>query len=227
VSFVIVVGGGQVGKNVTRTLVELGHEVVVLEQRRDRYMLLDEEFGHRALYGDGTELSVLESAGIRRPADIVVAVTGDDEDNIIIGQLAKELYGIPKIVARVNDPRNQAHFDLLGISPSVSATEMVIALVQHEMPQHELVHLVQLARENLEIVEVEIGWNSPAAGKRVEQLHVPSTARLISVVREGVAEIAVGSTELRPADQVLAILEPGGEPELRQLLVGEKKRKPS
>jgi trk system potassium uptake protein TrkA len=224
VSFIIVVGGGQVGKNVTRTLLELSHEVVVLEQRRDRYALLEEEFGHRARYGDATELVVLEGAGIRRPADIVVAVTGDDEDNIVICQLAKELYGIEKVVARVNDPRNQAHFDLLGITPSVSATEMVIALVQHEMPQHELVHLVNLARENLEIVEVEVGLKAPAAGKRVEELRLPATARLISVVREGKAEIAVGSTELRPGDQVLAILEPGGEAELRRLLVGEKKR---
>ena len=223
-SFIIVVGGGQVGKNVTRTLLELNHEAVLLEQRRDRYALLDEEFGHRVRYGDATELSVLEGAGIRRPADVVVAVTGDDEDNIVICQLAKELYGIPKIVARVNDPRNQAHFDLLGIVPSVSATEMVMALVQHEMPQHELVHLVQLTRENLEIVEVEVGWKAPAAGKRVEQLRLPETVRLISVMREGVAEIAVGSTMLRPADQVLAILEPGGEGELRKLLVGEKKR---
>ena len=104
---------------------------------------------------------MLESAGIRRPADIVVAVTGDDEDNIVICQLAKELYGIAKVVARVNDPRNQAHFDLLGIAPTVSATEMVMALVQHEMPQHELVHLVNLARENLEIVEVEVGEEGP------------------------------------------------------------------
>jgi trk system potassium uptake protein TrkA len=224
VSFIIVVGGGQVGKNVTRTLLELNHEVVVLEQRRDRFALLEEEFGHRARYGDATELAVLESAGIRRPADIVVAVTGDDEDNIVICQLAKELYGIEKVVARVNDPRNQVHFDLLGITPSVSATEMVIALVQHEMPQHELVHLVNLARENLEIVEVEVGWKASAAGKRVEELRLPATARLISVVREGNAEIAVGSTELRAGDQVLAILEPGGESELRKLLVGEKKR---
>jgi trk system potassium uptake protein TrkA len=224
VSFIIVVGGGQVGKNVTRTLLELSHEVVVLEQRRDRYAQLEEEFGHRARHGDATELAVLEGAGIRRPADIVVAVTGDDEDNIVICQLAKELYGIEKVVARVNDPRNQAHFDLLGITPSVSATEMVIALVQHEMPQHELVHLVNLARENLEIVEVEVGLKAPAAGKRVEELRLPATARLISVVREGKAEIAVGSTELRPGDQVLAILEPGGEAELRRLLVGEKKR---
>jgi trk system potassium uptake protein len=224
VSFVIVIGGGQVGKNVTRTLIELGHEVVVLEQRRDRYVLLDEEFGHRARYGDGTELFELEGAGIKRPADIVVAVTGDDEDNIIIGQLAKELYGVSKVVARVNDPRNQVLFDLLGVAPTVSATEMVMALVQHEMPQHELVHLVQLRPENLEIVEVEVGTESPAAGKRVEQLRLPGTARLISVMREGVAEIAVGSTVLRPADQVLAILQPGGEPELRKLLVGDKKR---
>jgi trk system potassium uptake protein TrkA len=92
------------------------------------------------------------------------------------------------------------------------------------MPQHELVHLVNLARENLEIVEVEVGLKAPAAGKRVEELRLPATARLISVVREGKAEIAVGSTELRPGDQVLAILEPGGEAELRRLLVGEKKR---
>jgi trk system potassium uptake protein len=223
VSFVIVVGGGQVGKNVTRTLLELNHEAVLIEQRKDRYALLDEEFGHRARYGDGTELSVLEGAGIKRPADIVVAVTGDDEDNLIIGQLAKELYGVSKVVARVNDPRNKAHFDLLGVAPTVSATQMVMALIQHELPQHELVQLVQLTRENLEIVEVEVGSDCAAAGKRVEQLRLPESARLISVMRDGKAEIAVGSTELRAGDQVLAILEPGGEPELRKLLVGEKK----
>jgi trk system potassium uptake protein len=224
VSFVIVVGGGQVGSSVTRKLLGLGHEVVVVEQRRDRYLTLDEEFGHRAQAGDGTELAVLEKAGIKRPADIVVAVTGDDEDNLIICQLARERYGVPKVVARVNDPRNQAHFDLLGIAPTVSATQMVMALVQHEIPEHELVQLVQLRRENLEIVEVEVGDSAAAAGKRVEQLRLPETARLISVMRDGKAEIAVGSTELRPGDQVLAILQPGGEAELHKLLVGEKKK---
>jgi trk system potassium uptake protein len=224
VSFVIVVGGGQVGSSVTRKLLDLGHEAVIVEQRRERHLVLDEEFGHRAQHGDGTELSVLENAGIKRPADIVVAVTGDDEDNLIICQLARELYGVPKVVARVNDPRNQAHFDLLGIAPTVSATQMVMALVQHEMPEHELVQLVQLRRENLEIVEVEVGDSAAAAGKRVEQLRLPETARLISVMRDGKAEIAVGSTELRTGDQVLAILEPGGEDDLRKLLVGEKKR---
>jgi trk system potassium uptake protein len=217
--FVLVVGGGKVGVNVTRTLLGDRHEVVLVEQDRDRYELLDEELEHRAILGDGTETFVLEQAGIKRPPDIVVAVTGDDEDNLVVSQLAREAYGVPKVIARVNDPRNQAHFDLLGISPTVSATSMVMALIQHEVPEHELVHLLELRKENLEIVEVEIGSEAPAAGKRVEQLSLPETARLISVMRDGKAEVAVGSTELRAGDQVLAVLEPGSEEALRELLL--------
>ena len=217
--FLIVVGGGKVGVSVTRTLLALNHEVVLVEQDRDRFARLEEEFEHRAVYGDGTELFVLERAGIARPPDIVVAVTGDDEDNIIIGQLAREKYGVEKVIARVNDPRNEPHFDLLGVSPTVSATNMVLALIEHEVPQHELVHLLELRKENLEIVEVEIKQGSSAAGKRVEDLRLPETTRLISVMREGKAEIAVGKTELKPVDQVLAILQPGKEDELRQILL--------
>jgi trk system potassium uptake protein TrkA len=220
--FLIVVGGGKVGVSVTRTLLALNHEVVLIEQDRPRFERLEEEFEHRAIYGDGTELYVLERAGIKRPPDIVVAVTGDDEDNIIIGQLAREKYGVEKVVARVNDPRNEPHFDLLGISPTVSATSMVLALIEHEVPQHELVHLLELRKENLEIVEVEIQRDSSAAGKRVEDLRLPESTRLISVMREGKAEIAVGSTELQAGDQVLAILEPGREVELKRVLLGEK-----
>jgi trk system potassium uptake protein TrkA len=219
--FVIVVGGGKVGSNVARTLRGLRHEVVIVEQERSRYTRLEEEFEHAAILGDGTELFVLEQAGMKRPPNVVVAVTGDDEDNLVICQLAKEAYGVDSVVARVNDPRNQQHFDLLGISPTVSATSMVLALIQHEVPEHELVHLLQLRKENLEIVEVEIGAKSQAAGKRIEDLHLPPTARLISVMRNGKAEIAVGATELRPGDQVLALLEPGGEEELRPLLIGD------
>ena len=164
---------------------------------------------------------VLEQAGMKRPPDVVVAVTGDDEDNLVICQLAKEAYGVESVVARVNDPRNQQHFDLLEISPTVSATSMVLALIQHEVPEHELVHLLELRKENLEIVEVEIGSKASAAGKKIEDLHLPRNVRLISVMRDGKAEIAVGATELRPGDQVLALLEPGGEEELRPLLIGE------
>jgi trk system potassium uptake protein TrkA len=222
--FVLVIGGGKVGVSVTRTLLDLNHEVVLVEQDRLRFERLEEEFEHRAIYGDGTELFVLERAGIARPPDIVVAVTGDDEDNIIICQLAREKYAVGKVVARVNDPRNEPHFDLLGISPTVSATNMVLALIEHEVPQHELVHLLELRKENLEIVEVEINPGSSAAGKRVEELRLPESTRLISVMREGKAEIAVGATELRAGDQVLAILEPGRELELKRVLIGEKAR---
>jgi trk system potassium uptake protein TrkA len=219
--FVMVVGGGKVGSNVARSLLGFKHEVVIVEQERGRYAALEEEFEHAAILGDGTEMFVLEQAGMRRPPDVVVAVTGDDEDNLVICQLAKEAYGVPSVVARVNDPRNQQHFDLLGISPTVSATSMVLALIQHEVPEHELVHLLQLRKENLEIVEVEIGSKASAAGKRIEDLRLPRTVRLISVMRDGKAEIAVGATELKPGDQVLALLEPGGEEELRPLLIGE------
>jgi trk system potassium uptake protein TrkA len=221
--FIIVVGGGKVGVSVTRTLLALNHEVAIVEQERDRAERLEEEFEHRAIYGDGTELFVLERAGITRPPDIVVAVTGDDEDNIIICQLAREKYGVEKVVARVNDPRNEPHFDLLGISPTVSATSMVLALIEHEVPQHELVHLLELRKENLEIVEVEIKPGSSAEGKRVEQLQLPESTRLISVMREGKAEIAVGATQLYAGDQVLAILEPGGEAELKRVLLDGKR----
>ena len=222
--FLIVVGGGKVGVSVARTLLAANHEIGIVEQDRLRWERLDEEFEHRAVYGDGTELFVLERAGIARPPDIVVAVTGDDEDNIIICQLAREKYGVEKVIARVNDPRNQRHFDLLGISPTVSATNMILALIEHEVPEHELVHLLELRKENLEIVEVEIKPGSSAAGKRVEELRLPESTRLISVMREGRAEIAVGSTELRPGDQVLAILEPGRETELKGVLLDGRKR---
>src|SRR2546426_7501499 len=217
--YVLVAGGGKVGANLTRSLIKLGHEVTIIEQRRDRYAQLEQEFQHQILNGDATELFVLEQAGVKRPPDLVVAATGDDEDNLVISQLGREKYGVPKVIARVNDPRNQAHFDLLGISPTVSATRGLMALIEHEVPEHDLVHLLELRKENLEIVEVMIDEGAPAAGRRVEGLDLPEGSRLISIMRNGHSEIAVGSTELQPGDHVLAILQPGKEDELRKVLL--------
>ena len=217
--YVIAAGGGKVGANVARSLMRLGHEVTLIEQRRDRFERLEDEFEHQVHRGDATEIYVLERAGIARPPDIVLALTGDNEDNLVICQLAKEKFGVPKVIARVNDPRNQAHFDLLGISPTVCATSSIMALVEHEVPEHEIIHLLELRQENLEIVEVQIDRDSPSAGKRVESLELPDGARLISVMRKGRAEIAVGATQLEAGDQVLAILEPGKEDELRRVLL--------
>ena len=218
--YILIAGGGKVGANLARVRLAQGkHEVTLIEQRRDRFERLEHEFEHQVLLGDATEIFVLERAGIARPPDIVAALTGDDEDNLIICQLSKEKYGVQKVIARVNDPRNQAHFDLLGISPTVSATRGLMALIEHEVPEHDLVHLLELRKENLEIVEVQIDNGAPAAGKTVEKLDLPEGSRLISIMRNGRSEIAVGSTELQPGDQVLAILQPGKEDELRRVLL--------
>lgn len=218
--FAIVIGGGKVGANVTRSLIERGQEVVLIENRSARADTLESEFGHRVVHGDGTELYVLEEAGVTRPPDIVVAVTGDDEDNMVIAQMCRERYGVEKVIARVNDPRNQVHFDLLGVTPTVCPTQRIMALIEHEVPEHTLVHLLELRKEGLEIIEVEIDPKCPCVGKPVDKLGLPAGSRLISVVRDGHAEIAVGSTILEVGDQVLAILEPTREDEVRELLLG-------
>jgi trk system potassium uptake protein TrkA len=217
--YLLIAGGGKVGANLGRSLLRIGHEITIIEQDRDRYEQLEREFEHQVQLGDATELHVLERAGIQRPPDVVAAVTGDDEDNLIICQLAREKYAVDKVVARVNDPRNESHFDLLGISPTISATSNIMALIEHEVPEHQLVHLLELRRENLEIVEVQINKDAPAAGKTVEKLRLPEGSRLISITRNGRSEIAVGATTLEPGDQVLAILQPGKEDELRRVLL--------
>jgi trk system potassium uptake protein len=217
--YILIAGGGKVGANLTSSVLDLGHEVTLIEQRRDRFERLEEEFEHRVQLGDATELFVLERAGIARPPDLVVAVTGDDEDNIVICQMAREHYGVEKVIARVNDPRNQPLFDLTGISPTVSATSIILAMIEHEVPEHGLIHLLELRKENLEIVEVQLGADSPSVGKRVSRIQLPAGSRLITVMRDGHAQMAEGETELRAGDQVLAVLEPGKEEELRRVLL--------
>jgi len=218
--YIVIAGGGKVGSNIARTLIGMQHEVTLVEQRRDRFGQLEGEFGHSAMLGDATEIAVLERAGIARPPDLVLAVTGDDEDNLIISQIAKEGYGVSKAIARVNDPRNQETFDLLGITQTVCATSGLLGLVEHEVPEHGLVRLLELRREGLEVVEVQVLADSPAAGKRVVGLSLPEGSRLVSVMRNGVAEIAEDETVIRPGDQVVAILKPGAEDKLRRALVG-------
>jgi trk system potassium uptake protein len=217
--YIVIAGGGKVGANLARSLLDLGHEVTLVEQRRDRFEKLEGEFEHRVQLGDATELFVLERAGIARPPDLVVAVTGDDEDNMIICQIAKERYGVEKVIARVNDPRNQPHFDLLGVSPTVSATSIILAMIEHEVPEHGLIHLLELRKENLEIVEVQLDADSPCIGKEVGRITMPTGARLITVMREGKAQMGDGSTQLEAGDQVLAVLEPGKEEELRKVFL--------
>ena len=140
--YIVVAGGGKVGANVARTLLAAGHEVTLVEQERERFERLESELGPAVIHGDATEIHVLEQAGIARPPDLVAAVTGDDEDNIVIAQVAREGFRVPKVVARVNDPRNQQHFDLLGITDTVCATSGILGLVEHQVPAHGLVTVI-------------------------------------------------------------------------------------
>jgi trk system potassium uptake protein TrkA len=222
--YVIVAGGGKVGSNVTRSLVEMGHEVTMIEQRLDRFVQLEQEFGPIVIRGDATEINVLELAGLARPPELLLAVTGDDEDNLVIAQIGKEGYGVPKAIARVNDPRNQAHFDLLGVSQTVCATSSILGLVEHEVPEHGLVRLLELQREGLEIVEVQIEGHSPAAGSKSGGLSLPPGARLISVFRHGRTELVDPTTVIRPGDQLLAVVADGSAAELRRVLLGAPKK---
>lgn len=217
--YAVIAGGGKVGANVGRALLRMGHEITIIESRLSRFTTLEAEFEHMARYGDGTELFVLEAAGLAR-ADVCIAVTGDDEDNIIIGQVARDHFGVQNVVARVNDPRNQEHFDLLGVAPTVCATESILALIEHEVPQHPLVHLFSLRRENLDIIEIGVAAGSVAAGACLGDLDLPTGSLVISVLRNRVGRVASPDTVLEPGDQVVAIVEPGREASLTEMLRG-------
>ena len=208
--YVIIAGAGKVGWNLARELIAKDREVTLIESDHRRYRIVESELEHAAQYGDATELWVLERAGIQR-ADLVIAVTGDDEDNILICQVAKEKYGCERIVARVNNPRNLDHFKLLGIQPAVSATDLILRLIEHEVPEYGLVQLLALEEEHLEIIELEVAEGSAAAGQQVRDVVLPDGSLIISVLRDGTGFVPKADSVIEAGDQVLLILDPGLE----------------
>jgi trk system potassium uptake protein len=214
--YVIIAGGGKVGWNLARELIAKGNEVTLLEQRRDRYLTIEQELEHAVQYGDATELWVLERAGIQR-ADLVIAVTGDDEDNMLICQMAKDKYLCERIIARVNNPRNRQWFKLLDIQPAVSATDLILRLIEHEVPSYGLVHLLDLREDRLEIIEVEVTPDAPAAGRRVSDIDLPEGALIISVLRTDGGFVPKGDTVIDAGDEVLVVLDPGLEETITEL----------
>jgi trk system potassium uptake protein TrkA len=211
--YVIIVGAGKVGLNLARELIDKGHEVTLLESDRRRYLLVEPELGHVVHYGDATELWVLERAGVQR-TDLVITVTGDDEDNMLVCQVAKEKYECERVIARVNNPRNLQHFKLLGIQPVVSATDLILRLNEHEVPRYGLVHLLALEEERLEIIELEVQSGAPAAGLRVAEVSLPEGSLVISVLRDGRGFVPTPETVVEAGDQVLLVLDAGLEEQI-------------
>jgi trk system potassium uptake protein TrkA len=219
--YVIIAGAGKVGWNLARELLEKDNEVTVIEADRRRYLTVEQELEHAVHYGDATELWVLERAGINR-ADLVVAVTGDDEDNLLICQVAKEKYLVDRIIARCNNPRNLEHFKLLGIQPAVSATDLILRLIEHEVPRYGLVHLLDLPEERLEIIELVVSDGSPAAGRQIIDIDLPDGALIVAVLRaEGGGFVPKADTQIKAGDEVLLVLDPGLEDAITEYFVSD------
>ncbi|MGQ9625823.1 MAG: potassium channel family protein [Anaerolineae bacterium] len=218
--YIIVVGGGKVGYYLTKSLLEEGYEVLVIEKDPRKCAVLMDELGANVLQGDGCEVSYMMEAGMGR-ADVVVAVTGDDEDNLVVCQVAKHKFNVPRTIARINNPKNERIFRRLGIDVPVSSTELILSQIERVIPSQSLVHLLTLRSVGVNFIELEIQPDSPALGRPLRELGIPDDCILPLVVREGKeAIIPYGDTMLKAGDQVIAVTSEASEGTLRQILCG-------
>lgn len=219
--YVIVVGAGKVGYYLTRTLMSEGHEVTLVEKDQPRVQHFTAEFGEAIVAGDGCEVRVMEDAGMSR-ADCVVAVTGHDEDNIIICQIAQRYFRVPRQIARVNNPENEELFHLLGVTETVASTRIIYSLIDQEVETGESLLLTALKRGKIVIVAVDLPKGSPAAGAMVRNVHLPGECVLAAIVRENHILLPSGTTELLPGDTVIAVANPEAQQAIRDALLGTR-----
>jgi trk system potassium uptake protein TrkA len=218
--YVIVVGGGKVGYYLTKSLLEEGHEVLVIEQDRQRCRTVSDELGVNVMQGDGCEASSMVEAGMAR-ADVVVAVTGDDEDNLVVCQVAKHKFNVPRTVARLNNPKNEKIVRRLGIDATVSSTELILSQIERVIPAQPLVHLLSLKNVGVNFVELEIPPGSPAAGRALKELGIPDDCIFPLVIRGGdQAIIPYGDTQLEVGDHVVVVTSDASVGTIRSILRG-------
>ena len=220
---VFVAGGGNVGKFIASDLANAGHQVVVLEQNRQvvqRAVASGEHPGVDFLVADACELAALTEAHLET-ADVVAAVTGDDEDNLVISLLAKQEFAVPRVVARVNHPKNEWLFtEMWGVDVAVSTPHLLTALVEEAVTVGTLVRLLQFEGGKARLVEVTLAEGSPAGGTRVVDLGMPRDSTLVAIIRDEHVVVPRGDTPLEIGDEVLALVTPESESAVRQALTG-------
>jgi trk system potassium uptake protein TrkA len=219
---VAIAGAGNVGTFIAADLKDAGHDVLLIEQDPDLVMRLRGGLEVNWFIGDACEFNSLTEAGLAE-VDVVVAATGDDEDNLVISLLAKQEFAVPRVVARVNHPKNEWLFnEAWGVDVSVSTPHLLTALVEEAVSVGSLVRLLQFEGGEARLVEVTLAEDSPAAGSAIADMAVPRDATMVAVVREGHVIVPRGDTVVQAGDEVLVLVTPESEDPIRHLLIGAK-----
>ena len=220
---IVVVGAGKVGKHMATDLSKAGHDVLVLDVSRDvieRARKSEEHVGVEFRVADACEVTQLEEAGLAR-ADVVAAVTGDDEDNLVVSLLAKQEFGVPRVVARVNHPKNEWLFnETWGVDVSVSTPHLLTALVEEAVTVGTLVRLLQFEGGKAGLEEVTLAESSPAAGRAVADLRLPRNCTIVAVLRDQTVIVPRGDTTLEVGDEVIVLSTSDAEQDVRAALIG-------
>ena len=216
--YIIIVGAGKVGYHLGRLLMTQGHEVMLIEKDRAKVNLLSLDFHEAIMEGDGSTVEVLREAGTNR-ADVVVAATGNDEDNLVTCQITKLVFLKPRTIARVNNPRNEELFAGLGVDASVSGTKLINAIIEEQVKAGDMmIPLLTLKAGDVEIVEVVLSRSSHIVKKKIKELALPSGSIFIAVIRGEEVIIPYGDTEFQPEDKVIALVKRTSEQALREML---------
>ena len=217
--FIIVVGSGKVGYYLVQSLVHMGHEVAVIEKDSHKTQRATDDFGIVGLTGDGCDPRLLEEAGAGR-ADVIVAGTGDDEDNLVLCQVAKIRFKVPQTIARVNNPKNEMIFRKLGIDATVSSTDLVLSMIEQEVAFRGITPIIAFRKSGMEIVETILPPQSPVAGKLLKEIAFPVQCRILAVLRGEQLLVPDGSTKLEAQDLLFSLVSPKSLEELEHLLMG-------
>ncbi len=218
--YIIIIGAGKVGYFLAKRLYQSKHTVSIVDKDRVVCEEAAKELEILVINGDGCDPKILEEAGIKR-ADVLAAVTGDDEDNLIICQLAKETFKLQRTVGRVNNPDNEHTFSELGIDVPVDSTKIIAKIIEEEVSFSDFVNLMSFKRGKLAIVRVDLPKDSPVINKEVKDITLPQDAVLVSIVRGEEVILPKGNTVLKSGDDIIALTLIGNEPELLNLLAGK------